>query len=40
MNDLLLLMLWVAIGSAAGGVARCFVSGVVARALPPENWTA
>lgn len=33
MEDLVSLILWVALGSAAGGVARFFVSGVVARGI-------
>lgn len=33
MLDLAVLLLWVAIGSALGGVARFFVSGMVARRL-------
>ena len=31
--DILRLILWVALGSAAGGIARFFVSGVVARGI-------
>src|SRR3546814_19498299 len=33
MRDLAVLMLWVAAGSAVGGLARFFVSGLVARAI-------
>lgn len=33
MRDLAVLILWVAAGSAVGGLARFFVSGLVARAI-------